>query len=213
MDPLLLFGGTYDPVHRGHIAAACEVARAFRAPVHLMPAALPPHRDAPGVAAAERLRLLELAAAGYPELRVDARELGRDEPSWTVETLREVRREVGDTRPVILLVGADAFAKFDSWREWRAILDLAHVLVLTRPDAGSAWSDALQAAVEPRGVDRIDALLATPAGHVLKFAVTPVPVSSTEVRRRLQAGAPIDDAVPAAVARHIEAHRLYRRPL
>ncbi|HRQ65863.1 MAG TPA: nicotinate-nucleotide adenylyltransferase, partial [Xanthomonadaceae bacterium] len=164
MKPLLLFGGTFDPVHRGHVAVAGEVARAIGEPVHLMPVAVPPHRETPGADATERLHMLRLAVEGHPDLRVDDRELRRDGPSWTVETLRQIRHEIGERQPVVILVGADAFAKFDTWRDWREILDLAHVLVLTRPGAGAEWSPALHRVVKPRLAESIDTLRGGAAG-------------------------------------------------
>jgi nicotinate-nucleotide adenylyltransferase len=210
MQPRVLFGGTFDPVHRGHIEAAREVARALGATVHLMPANRPPHRGKPGASAADRLAMLELAVAAYPELAVDDRELGRDAPSWTVETLRGLRGEVGAEVPLILMIGADAFSKFDSWRDWREILELASVIVLTRPGAGDAWSAALGEAVQPRLVEDVEAVRSHPAGRVLPFSVTPVPVSSTEVRARLAAGTALSGLVPDPVANYIAVHGLYR---
>ncbi len=212
MQPLLIFGGTFDPVHRGHVAVASEVAQAFGAAVHLMPAALPPHRSVPGASAAERLHMLRLAIAGHPELRIDDRELRREGPSWTVETLREVRDEVGPAQSLVILVGADAFARFDTWREWRTILDLAHVLVLTRPGAGRDGSAALQEALRPRWAQAKDDLLSRPAGRVLSFSVTPIPVSASEVRRRLATGEPVEDLLPAAVLSYLRSKPIYRSP-
>lgn len=210
MQPLLLFGGTFDPVHRGHVAAALDVAEAFAAPVHLMPAALPPHREAPGADAPSRLRMLELAIAAHPQLQVDGRELERNTPSWTIDTLRQVRAEIGVQRPLVILVGADAFSRFDSWREWQEIFALAHVLVLTRPGVGDVWSDALQMAVDERCAASMDALRTLPCGKVLRLEVMPVPVSSSDVRARLGRGESCRDLLSPAVADYIEEHELYR---
>jgi nicotinate-nucleotide adenylyltransferase len=210
MKPLLLFGGTFDPVHRGHVVVAGEVAHAIGEPVRLMPAAVPPHRETPGADAAQRLHMLRLAVEDHPELRVDDRELRRDGPSWTVETLRQLRQEIGDRQPVVILVGADAFAKFDTWCDWREILDLAHVLVLTRPGVGGEWSSTLRRAVEPRLAESIDALCGEAAGRVLPFAVESIPVSSTAVRRRLAAGEPARDLLPASVSAYLDRHPIYR---
>lgn len=119
--PLALFGGTFDPVHLGHLRAAWEAAEALEADVHLLPAHVPPHRAQPVASSAQRLALLRAALRGQDRLLVDERELRRRGPSYTVDTLRELRGEIGAQRPLLLLLGADAFAGLPSWHEWRAL--------------------------------------------------------------------------------------------
>src|SRR5690606_18972130 len=121
----VLYGGTFDPVHEGHLAVARFARDALAATVHFMPAADPPHRPAPGANAAQRVEMLRLALADEPGLGLDLRELACREPSWTVETLRRLRDEIGQDAPVALLVGADSFLDLPRWREWRELFDLA----------------------------------------------------------------------------------------
>ena len=128
----VLYGGTFDPVHLGHIAVACAARDALDATVAFMPAADPPHRAPPGAAAADRAAMLDLAIAGEPGLALDLRELERDGRSWTDDTLRELRAAIGDAAPVALLLGADSFDALPTWKDWRALFDLAHLVVAGR---------------------------------------------------------------------------------
>ncbi len=132
------YGGTFDPVHNGHLAIARAAADTFGVPVTLVPAADPPHRTAPGADAAQRAHMLDLAVAGDRRLRVDRRELQRAGPSWTVDTLRELRAERGAAAPLALLVGADSFRSLPTWKHWRQLPELAHFIVAGRDSDGDA---------------------------------------------------------------------------
>ncbi|WP_157722848.1 nicotinate-nucleotide adenylyltransferase, partial [Stenotrophomonas pictorum] len=134
----LLYGGTFDPVHNGHLAIARCARDELASPVRLMPAADPPHRAPPGADAAQRAAMLELAIAGEPGLSVDLRELVRAKehpgvPSWTVDTLRQLRAQIGASQPVALLIGADSLLGLPEWHEWERLLELAHLVVADRP--------------------------------------------------------------------------------
>ncbi|WP_149193882.1 nicotinate-nucleotide adenylyltransferase [Luteimonas suaedae] len=210
---LVLYGGTFDPVHNGHLAIARAARDRLRCAVHLMPAADPPHRPAPGADARQRVAMLELAVAGERDLYVDRRELARDGRSYTVATLRELRAGEGAVaRPVALLVGADSFVGLPAWREWRALFDLAHFVVAER--AGSPLDQALPAAlagqVAGRLVDDPAALSAAPAGRILPLRQPLSGESATDLRRRLAEGRPWRHLLPAPVADYINRHRLYR---
>jgi nicotinate-nucleotide adenylyltransferase len=135
----ILYGGTFDPVHDGHLGVARHARDALDAEVRLMPAADPPHKGPTHATAAQRAAMLHLAVAGESGLRVDLRELERHCPSYTVDTLRALRAEVGPSQPWAILVGADSFCSLDSWSRWRELFDLAHIVVAAR--AGSALAE------------------------------------------------------------------------
>ncbi|PJJ99091.1 nicotinic acid mononucleotide adenylyltransferase [Lysobacteraceae bacterium NML91-0213] len=207
---LLLYGGTFDPVHNGHLAVARAARDALGVPVHLMPAADPPHRAAPGCDAGTRAGLLDLAVAGEQGLHVDRRELHRAGRSWTVDTLRALR-ETAPQRPVALLLGADGFRGLPAWKDWRALLALAHFVVAER--AGDPLDRDLPAALAEqlagRWTDDPADLQATPGGRVLRLRQPLSPESATEVRRRIAAGEPWQAMVPPAVAARITTDGLY----
>lgn len=207
----ILYGGTFDPIHNGHLAVALHARDVLHAEVSLLPARDPPHKGPTSVDAADRARMCELAVAGRVGLDVDERELHRDTPSWTIDTLRELRGEIGDRASLALLVGADSFLGLPTWKEWRELPKLAHFVVAERPgfDLDSAMSPELAAefgssfAASPRALD--DA----PAGLAFRLRQPVTPESATELRRRIAAGASWQDWVPPDVAGYIVRHHLY----
>ncbi|WP_458069382.1 nicotinate-nucleotide adenylyltransferase [Rhodanobacter sp. BL-MT-08] len=185
--PLAIFGGTFDPVHIGHLSVAWEASELLDADVCLMPAGVPPHRSPPTASAEQRMAMLRAALQGQSRLTLDGRELQREGPSYTIDTLTELRAEQGD-RPLILLLGADAFAGLPSWHRWREIVEVAHIGVLSRPGIEVTLPDALMQAVQDRRVNSARGLSGCPAGKVIELAVTPLEISATHVRELLAAG-------------------------
>lgn len=211
-----ILGGTFDPVHYAHLRAAEAVRHALRLPeVRLFPAGDPPHRAAPVATAAQRLAMLELALPEFPGLKLDAREVARPGKSYTVLTLEELRAEAPD-RPLLLVLGSDAFALLPTWHRWREVFDLAHVVVVTRPDAPlSAIDDAeLHREWDRRRTTDPAALESTPAGAIYALSIPPQPIAATAIRRALANGPRGIDAVrgmvPPAVLAYIDRNQLYR---
>jgi nicotinate-nucleotide adenylyltransferase len=196
--PLAVLGGTFDPVHIGHLRVALEAAEALDADVRLLPTGTPPHRPPPRASAATRAAMLEAALAGQSRLTLDTRELRRAGPSYTFDTLSELRAEF-PARPLVLLLGADAFAGLPGWHRWRELFDLAHLVVLTRPNHGAALPEDLAREVASRRVGAAAALRAAPAGSVFELAVTPLEISASALRERLAAGGDPRWLVPEAL--------------
>ena len=210
MTPRILYGGTFDPVHAGHLAVAAAARDALSAPVAFVPAADPPHRGPPGAGAVHRAAMLDLAIAGAPGFRVDRRELRRDGPSWTIVTLAELRAEVGPAQPLAWLVGDDAFLGLPTWHRWRELLQLGHLLVAMRPGHSlEALPPALDEAVAGRWSTRPGELAEAPAGRVFRLEMPPHPASATRLRARLRAGEDVSDWLPPAVAAYVARHGLY----
>lgn len=207
----VLYGGTFDPVHDGHLAIARAARDALEATIRLMPAADPPHRAPPGATADQRAGMLDLAVAGEPGLCVDRRELHRDGRSYSIDTVLELRAEIGGDLPVALLVGADSFVGLPGWHRWRELFDQVHFVVAQRP--GSPLDDALPpelaAALDGRWCASPAALREVPSGRVLPLSQPLHDESATSIRARIAAGEPWREQVPAAVARYIQSHRLY----
>lgn len=208
-------GGTFDPVHCGHVAVAHAVARRLGMRVHLVPAHVPPHKRTGPSDAVHRLRMLELAVAGDRALAVDPRELGRDGPSYTVDTLAELRREVGGDAPIVWVIGADSLASLHRWHRWEALFEHAHVLAVGRPGHAldAQGSDAEAAAFLAARLRPVTGLLATAAGHLALLRMEPPRTeSSTAIRAAVAAGRTIAGLVPPAVAAYIHRHQLYAGP-
>ena len=215
----VLYGGTFDPVHNGHLAIARAACDELGVPVWLMPAADPPHRAAPGANALQRAAMLELAVANEQGLHVDLRELRRaerdpDSRSYTIDTLRELRGEFGPTLPLALLLGADSFIGLHTWREWRSLFDLAHMVIAERPGSPLDGELPQQLAQEAAGRWREKAALlaTTPAGGIFRLRQPLHAESASEVRRRIARGGPWQALLPPEVAAYITLHGLYGLP-
>ena len=205
MRRLGIFGGTFDPIHFGHLRPAVEVRAALALDqVRLVPARVSPLRGEPGASATDRLAMVQAAVAGEPDLALDERELDRDGPSYTVDTLAALAAEFPDAR-LFLIVGGDAFAAFDRWHEWRRILDLAHLVVAQRPGAAPTPPAPVREAVVASAQD----LDAAAAGRIWIQPVTQLDISATAIRTLAAAGGDLRFLMPAAARRYLEEHRLY----
>ncbi|MCJ8203120.1 nicotinate-nucleotide adenylyltransferase [Pseudomonas sp. RGM2987] len=205
-----ILGGTFDPVHIGHLRGALEVADALGLDeLRLVPSARPPHRNAPQVSAQDRLAMVERAVAGVAPLVVDARELQRDKPSYSIDTLELMRAELAADAQVFLLLGWDAFCGLPTWHRWEELLQHCHILVLQRPDADSEPPDALRNLLAARSVSDPLALKG-PSGQIAFVWQTPLAVSATQIRQLLASGKSVRFLVPDAVLAYIDAHGLYR---
>ena len=215
---MALLGGTFDPVHYGHLRLADDVRHALGLPqVRLVPAADPPHRPAPHASAAQRIAMLELAVREFPGLVVDTREIMRGGRSYTVDTLIGLRGELPRT-PLWLLLGADQFRDLPTWHRWQALFDLAHLVVVPRPgvpiDTGLA--PPLAREWQARRIDDREGLRSRIAGSIYVQPVAPQPISSTAIRSAIALGEakPVEIAglLPPAVLAYIESHGLYIHP-
>ncbi len=204
-----VFGGTFDPVHNGHLRTVLDVVEAGNPDeLLLIPCHVPPHRGDPMVASRQRLRMLELAVAGEPRFRVDDRELRRDEPSYTVDTLVSLQREHPGDR-FFLVLGMDSFLGLPRWHRWRELGKLAHMVVMSRPDTATSASGELARWLAGRQTGDWRQLRTGRAGRVLFQEVTQLAVSATDVRRRLANGGSARYLMPEAVWGYIQEEGLY----
>ncbi len=212
MPPLGIFGGTFDPIHFGHLRLAEEMAAAIGlSRVRFIPAGQPPHRGAPRTSPRHRLEMVRRALAGKPRFEVDAREVDRPHPSYTVDTLTALRAELGSAQPLWLLLGGDAFLGLPDWHQWRRLFELAHIAVAARPGSrllqSGALGDELKREVSPRLV--ADGAAAGAAGAVLLRQMTPLDISATAIRDTLARHGSARYLLPDAVLDYIHEHQLY----
>ncbi len=201
------FGGTFDPVHIGHLRTALEVYEALGlAELRLVPLGRAVHRAQPRFPAALRLEMLEAAVADQPGFVVDRREIDADQPSYTVHTLKSLRRELGDEVSLCLVLGRDAFAAFHTWREPERILKLAHLVVMERPGEPLFMEGPLEALAEGRITALPGDLAKSPAGRILFQPVSQLEISSSDIRRRLDAGLSVRWLVPEVVWALLKRH-------
>jgi nicotinate-nucleotide adenylyltransferase len=203
-----VLGGAFDPVHIGHLRGAIAVREQLGLErVDLLPAAQSPLKGAATVTAADRLAMLEAAVLNVPGLGVDARELSREGPSYTVDTLIELRGEVGQARPLIWIVGTDILPALPKWSRWQQLLDLAHLVILERPGADSPPL-AVTRWLDQHRIDQ-SALLTAAAGGVVTLDQPVLDIASSDIRALLAAGRDPRFLLPEVVMEYIERHKLF----
>ena len=208
-----VMGGTFDPIHFGHLRLAEEMAEALGlARVLFIPAGQPPHRGAPRTAAPHRLEMVRRAIAGNPLFSVDTREVESARPSYTVDTLAALRAELGFEQPLWLLLGADAFLGLPTWHEWRQLFELAHIAVAARPGVQLLQSDVMPEMLKNEVSQRqlTDGPVSGPAGSVRLRQMTPLAISATAIRETLARHGSARYLLPDAVLDYIDEHQLYR---
>lgn len=208
-----IYGGTFDPIHYGHLRTAVEVKEALELDeLRFLPCRLPPHRDTPGAEPELRALMLDLALqqAG-PGFAVDRRELKREGPSYMVDTLTSLKHEVPD-RTLCLIVGLDAFGGFPSWHRWRELFGLAHVVVLRRPGGQEqALDQTLAGIVKEKKAETVEDLRSSMAGRVLFVEVTQLAISATGIRRLIAEGRSPRFLLPDPVLALISSRKLYAK--
>ncbi len=204
-----LYGGSFDPVHNGHLALAAALLTALPlAELRFLPAARSPLKPA-ATADRHRLAMLQLALTGKQGLTIDTRELDRPPPSYTVDTLRALRAELGPAQPLAFIMGMDSFLELPRWKEWQALADLAHLVIVNRPGSPVALPPVLADYAEKRRLATPALLESRPAGGVLFIDTPPHAIASRDIRAALRAGAGTDDWLPGAVRDYIAEHHLY----
>jgi len=207
-----ILGGTFDPVHLGHVALAeAALAGLPLSEVLWLPSGSPGHRTPPQASARERLSMLTLAAAGNPRYRIDASELARSEPTYTVHSLARMRAQLGNAQPLVLLLGSDSFLSLPTWLRWRELFGLAHIAHVSRPGhlAGDGGPVPELSAEIARRAARPEQLAASAAGRITAFDMAPMDISSSAVRAALAAGQDASHLLPAAVLAYIRSQHLY----
>lgn len=211
MQAIGIFGGTFDPIHHGHLRLAEEIADAFDLrEVRFIPTGQPPHRAAPQASAPHRLEMVRRAIEGNPRFVLDDREIRAVRVSYTLDTLRELRSELGEQQPLCLLLGADAFLGLPGWHEWQNLFELAHIVVALRPGSNmqQGLPEALQREVDMR-LAKGEALTGA-AGSVRLFDMTPLAISASSVRHALAHQRSVRYLVPDGVLDYFQQQQLYK---
>ena len=209
---LAFFGGTFDPIHYGHLKPVTSLAeQAGLDQVILLPNNVPPHRPQPEASSLQRLHMVELAVEGNPLFTVDSRELDVDTPSYTLETLATLRKEHGDDCPLAFIIGQDSLLTLHKWHRWESLLDFCHLVVMARPGYQEQLdTPVLQNWYETHRVTDAEKLKQKPAGFIYQANTPLLDISATEIRDRRHAGLDCSDLLPSAVERYIESQGLYR---
>lgn len=208
--PIGILGGTFDPIHNGHLRMAVEAQEQCGLnEIHFIPSGTPPHRNAPHASATDRLHMVQLAVHNNHAFIADQRETYRTDACYTVDTLIALRAELGSQQPLCLLLGSDAFVQLHTWNRWQQLFELAHLVVIQRP--GQPLGNTLTKS-DPQLLQEYSARLApspkalheSPAGHIVVLNIPALEISSTDIRRRCVEGKNIHYLVPDTVAHFIQ---------
>jgi len=208
-----LYGGTFDPIHYGHLKPVEALATQVGLhKVTLLPNNVPPHRPQPEASPEQRVEMVRLAITGNPLFELDLRELKRDTPSFTIDTLAELRRERGIQQPLAFIIGQDSLLTLHTWHRWQELLSFCHLLVCQRPGYSQEMTlPEQQQWLLQHLVTQSDELHRSPAGKVYLAPTPRVAISATEIRERYHQGKPVDDLLPPAVSEFIQREGLYRK--
>lgn len=206
----VFMGGTFDPIHFGHLRTALEIQQWLNVDsVSLMPANVPVHRQAPGSSACARLAMVEEAIVGEQALRCDSREILSDRPSYTIYTLEALRKELGVETPVCMVMGMDSFLSLDQWFRFDEYLTYCHIIVVARPGYRFEPNQRLKHLLQGHQVDTKNDILREPSGSILIHELTPLSISATHIRELLANGESPRYLLPDSVWRYIQKNKLY----
>lgn len=204
-----ILGGTFDPIHFGHLRTALEIYQAFDlAEVRLIPCYQPVHRKLPVASPLHRLAMVRSAIGDETALKVDDCEIERQGPSYTIETLEMVHQQSPNT-PLCLIMGIDALLGFPSWHRWEDILTLAHLVVVHRPQYQLPQTGIVADLLKERLKQNVTSTHESLAGHILLHPVTPLEISATDIRKQIAAGKSPRYLVPDSVVAYIKQHGVY----
>lgn len=208
-----ILGGTFNPIHFGHLRMAQELADALGFDeVRFIPSANPPHRTTPEVSAAHRAAMVQLAIADNPLFKLDMRELARRGASYMIDTLISLREELGEHAALCLIMGSDAFVKLDTWHHWQKLLDYCHIILVQRPNFApdqSRLSAELTALLHDHNTENLDDLTEKTNGYIHMQKITPLEISATRIRESLKTGHTVRYLMPENVIAYITTHKLY----
>ncbi|MCH8261993.1 MAG: nicotinate-nucleotide adenylyltransferase [Proteobacteria bacterium] len=210
--PVGILGGAFDPVHNGHLHLATTFLEQLKlAEVLFVPLNNPPHRPAPLASPEQRLEMLKLAVENHPHLKIDDCELQRGGVSYTIDTLRRIRK-ITDETPLCLIMGMENFKTLNSWRQWQSLLDYAHIVIANRPvDGDELKDDEIKIFMDNFITKSVTNLHDQAAGHIISLDIPMLDISSTQIRNIFQSGQETESLLPDKVLDFIHTHHLYKQ--
>lgn len=205
-----ILGGTFDPIHRGHLAIANHVLTHFNlSTIEFIPAKIPPHRTTPTATPEQRVAMVELAIQDNPHFHLNDIEIKREGTSYMVDTLAELRQRFPET-PLLLIIGEDAFVHLNTWHRWKTILDLTHLIVINRPNTSTPKTDWIISLRKQHETNTKNDLQQFLHGKIYFETITPILTSATQIRQQIQSNEDTKSLLPDAVSMYILRNHLYR---
>ena len=206
-----ILGGTFNPIHNGHLhlAERLQQTLGFEA-VRFMPAAIPALKDVPSVSAEQRADMVKLAIFDYPTFEIDTRELERAGPSYSIDSLISLRKELGDKVSICWLIGSDAFARLNTWHRWNELLDHCHFVVVKRPHSEQLnWNAEVESLLESHETSEVETIKNSASGKILIQEIEALDISSTQIRQHIASKENVGNLMPSNVINYIQKYHLY----
>lgn len=211
MKPICIYGGSFDPVHLGHIKTACAIQQQFpQAEIVFVPCKIPVLKNATQASTTQRVTMLQLALTAYPQFKLDLKEIERPTPSYMIDTLHSFRQQYGQHVPLILLLGFDAFLQLPQWHQWQRLLTQCHLLIMHRMGIDETIENVLLIdLLQQNETPSADELLTKPAGKIYRLNAGEYAVSSSWLRREIRLGHQVRSFLPSNVDDYIKQEKLY----
>ena len=207
--PIGLFGGTFDPIHLGHIKIAENLIDALELQaMHFIPNKDPMHRHQPEASAKHRMAMVKIATAKNPKFIVNDVEIRRPGPTYTIDTITNIRKQIPD-QPLCLILGKDAFTMMHTWCHWKSIPELVHLVIINRPGVPLSYEPWMKNLLQEREVHDVRKLRSKPGGYILQYEIEPLRISATEIRKKLSKSEDSSEELLPEVLRYIQQHHLY----
>ncbi len=215
LSPICILGGTFDPVHRGHLKIALSIHHILKPQaLLLLPCANPPHRTPTLATASQRLTMLKQAIQPYPQLSIDYTEFSAAQaqiPNYTYNTLQTLRKHYPKPRPICLIIGTDAFLSFQHWYCWKKIIELTHLILVTRPNHPLQLSPNMQTWLVAHQCSTHQDLCHNPNGKIWLSKTHAINISSSDIRARIQQKKKYAHLIPYQVEKYIKVNSLYQK--
>lgn len=209
--PVGILGGTFDPVHNGHLHLATTFLEQLKlVKILFVPLNNPPHRSAPLASPEQRLEMLKFAVESHPHLKIDDCELQRGGVSYTIDTLRRIRKIIDET-PLCLIMGMENFKTLNSWHQWQSLLDYAHIVIANRPGDNEINDDEIKIFMDNFITKSVTNLHDQAAGYIIRLDIPMLDISSTQIRNNFQSGRETESLLPDKVLDFIHTHHLYKQ--
>jgi len=207
--PIGLFGGTFDPIHKGHIKIAAQLITDLRLhSIQFIPNKDPMYREKPIADAKHRLAMIRIATMRNPQMIVNDIEIQRPGPTYSIDTIINIRQKIPE-QPLCLILGKDSFAQMNTWKSWKDIPNLIHLIIINRPDTPLSYEPWMKKLLKAYEICDSRKLCFSPGGYILQYEIEPMLISATEIRRKLKNAEDTSNELSAEVLRYIQQHHLY----
>ena len=207
----IILGGTFDPIHLGHMSIATKLYDMFKTPIVFLPTGIPPYKLKPSTLPDQRMAMLEIAIHNDARFQIDDTEIKRDKFCYTYKTLIEFRQKIGNAVPLFFVIGSDSLLTLDTWDNWQMLFNLTNFIIAKRSQYNEILiSDKLRLEYDSRIINDVESFRTRSHGYIYLLEFDPIDISSTQIRSNIKNNLPFENLVPNGIAEYIKKHKLYQ---